>query len=173
MKRFISACSIVLLSSMPSPAVPIQLAENLDDLLRQSSDIVVARTFDDARTRALTALDRSYSVEIEVLMVLKGNLKTGKNQYETIDPLKLGEIYVLFGHWQLKPTAIRTSPDLDLVKLKGIPLKEQILFVLQDRRDYLKKAIKQLEQEREGLGTIIQTGKMSSGSSIHRIGCAP
>jgi hypothetical protein len=158
--------ALLLLLAPFALAIPVEMAKDLDDLLERAPMILVAELAPRPGVRPTPPPDTPEEVEINVLAVLKGDARTGLMRYTTLMVLRPGERYVLFGRWSLMPSRLILSPRTDLKSLEGKSLREQVLLLAKERREYIEHAISVMEGERARIDEL--TGTPPAAESIGR-----
>jgi hypothetical protein len=127
-------------------------------LVEKATDIVVVKSL-NPDVLGGAADDGLTLIEAEVLLVVKGQRKTGKTKLATIgQPMSAGSRYVMasFGGnafdtgfvAQSEQAVVEVPPDFDLKKLSDKPAVKQVETLFEARRSHIERLLQQLEREK-------------------------
>ena len=160
MSRLLAA---LLLSVAPTLACAVPVFPPMDTptFVAKSTDLLIVRCLNPdvlggGKTDGLTL------VEVEVLVVIKGDRKTGKTRLGTIgQPMETGKRYLMasFGGdvfdtgflAQSDQAVVELPADVDLKSLAGKMVVAQAQTIFDARRAQVEKLLHQLQRERKTL----------------------
>ncbi len=155
------AVLLILLAPMIAYAVPEFPPMDTPTFVAKSTDILVIRCINPdvlggGKNDGLTL------VEVEVVIVIKGDRKTGKTRLGTIgQPMEAGKRYLMasFGGdvfdtgflAQSDQAVVELPANFDVKSLEGKSVRAQAQAVFDARRAQVEKLLRQLQHEKETL----------------------
>src|SRR5581483_432299 len=151
-------------SLLPAAAFLTGIFPGWDNLIAQSPDIVIARCV--ATQDRSNLLGASFAApvlsQIEVLSVLKGNLKTGPLQLRSLYWPHPGDYFLAFSGYTLTPSnnvfnaieEYRILPMQRLIssnQLAGNSLQEQVRIIVRQRAEDLDREIAHAKEEKDSM----------------------
>ena len=161
----VAAGLVVLALASSASAILVSLFQDTDAYLERAKDIVIVEVLgksDDGRKYPDNLIR---GVLVQVVMTLKGDKRPGQTSLSTIYPVQHGERYLVMslgGRSDLLATAeLSQVPlgQLDVKRLAGKPLKEQVLTVFGNRLDEVQIALAELGHEQ----TLLKVAVGKSG----------
>jgi hypothetical protein len=160
MSRLLAGLTI-LLAPMIVWAVPVLPPMDTPTFVVKATDILIVRCT-NPDVMGPEKNDGLTLVEVEVLVVIKGERKTGKAQLGTIgQPMEAGKRYLMasFGGdvfdtgflAQSDQAVVELPADFDLKSLAGKPVVAQAQAVFDARRARVEKLLHQLQHEKKML----------------------
>jgi hypothetical protein len=160
MSRILAGILILLVPTF-AWAVPLWPAMDTPTFVTKSKDILVVKCINPdvlggVKTDGLTL------VEVEVVVVIKGERKTGKTRLGTIgQPMEAGKRYLIAsfggdvfdtGFLAQSDQAVTEMPaDFDLKSLTGKTAVQQVQAIFDARRAQVEKLLQQLQREKQTL----------------------
>ena len=139
-------------------AAPFAIFEDLDTLLRQSEEIIIAESLDIGKEQG----GRITNSDVRTIMILKGNRKEGARirvSTPSSSVLSVGNRYLLLsGGGQVGDAdfvavgefgVIQVPDEFKLEDLNGLPLKDQIISVIKSRKTEIDLLLTKLQDERK------------------------
>ena len=161
MTRKLLILSLVLLCYTPCHAIMVTLFDNTERYADLSRDIIIAKCVSCSPDGGQLSM-----AEVDIIMVLKGNKKTGPFDIATLDPIEPGQHYLLASmggstrgtdFLAVPELAIVPVPaDFDFDSLKQKPLKQQLHMLFSRRLFELERQLAPLLEEQKLLEKALQ-----------------
>ena len=180
MSRLLAVFLIFLVPTMAG-AVPLWPPMDTPTFVAKTTDILIARCLNPdvlggGKTDGLTL------VEVEVLVVVKGDRKTGKTRLGTIgQPMEAGNRYLMAsfgGKWgdtdfvaQSDQAVVEMPADFDLKSLAGKTAVQQVQAIFDARRAQLERLLQRLQRRRRRWIIPCRSPARTRAPIRHR--CAP
>jgi hypothetical protein len=160
MPRLLTGLLIVIVPTIAC-AIPVLPPMDTATFVAKSTDILIVRCLnpdvvDGGKNDGLTL------VEVEVIVIIKGDRKIGKTRLGTIgQPMEAGKRYLMASLGgnvfdtgflaQSDQAVVELPPDLDLKSLAGKTVVAQAQAVFDARREQAKKLLQRLQREKKVL----------------------
>lgn len=169
MKRLFIFLAVLLVTLDWCYAVIVTSFVDTDMFVERARDIVIARYLPGEEADSAKFENGLHLVQVEILLVLKGNKQPGRMKVATIYYLKPGESYMLtssggsaYGTDFLAIPQLSVVPlpfNFDLKILEGKNMKEQVQAVFSRRLFEVEQALSPLQKEESLLTKALQDRK--------------
>ena len=180
MRRLLTGLLIFIVPTIAG-AVPVLPPMDTATFVAKSTDILIVRCINPdvlggGKNDGLTL------VEVEVVVVLKGDRKTGKARLGTIgQPMEAGKRYLMasFGGEafdtgflaQSDQAVVELPADFDLKSLAGKTVIEKVQAIFDARRAQVERLLEQLQREKKVLDyTVLKPGACPCRAKVEFLG---